>query len=178
VGQSAWGHRTPFTPFENFHAALIQVHGELRQQASAILADVTGDRAARTPVDRMIADFCEELENHHRSEDVFFFPAFRAAGRLRSTDIAFLDVRDDEHAALVRLIGELRQATERARGENLARTRWRGSVQRLITELSDIASPHFAAEESVLTAGHVAEMISAPELVDVYKDMGMNWFRR
>lgn len=178
MGQPARGHRTPFTPFENFHAALLQVHGELREQASDIHSGVTGVRVGRTSVDRVIIGFCEELENHHRSEDVFFFPAFRAAGRLRSTDMAFLDARDNEHLALVRLIGELRQVTKRNLAGSLNTTRWRGSVRQLITEITDIANPHFAAEESVLTAGHVAEMITARELVDVYKDMGTNWFRR
>jgi iron-sulfur cluster repair protein YtfE (RIC family) len=174
MGQPARAHRTPF---ENFHVGLIQVHRELRQQASAILADAAEDGAARASVDRKIADFCAHLENHHRSEDVFFFPAFRAAGRLRSTDIAFLNARDDEHVALVRLVGELRQLTGRARGGSPIRAGWRG-VQWLVTEVTEIAGPHFAAEESVLTAEHVAEMISARELGDVYRDMGTNWNRR
>ena len=164
--------------FDHFHAGLLQVHGELRQQASAILAAAAGDGRVPTSAGQLIAGFCEHLENHHRSEDVFFFPAFRAAGRMRSTDIAFLDARDDEHAALVRLVGELRPLAGRARDRSLPQATWRGSVQRLVTELSGIANPHFAAEESVLTADHVAEMISARELGGVYRDMGMNWNRR
>ena len=173
--QPARAHQTTF---DHFHVGLLRVHGELRQQASAILAAATGDRRVPTSAGQLIADFCENLENHHRSEDVFFFPAFRAAGKLRSTDIAFLDARDDEHAALVRLVGELRPLAGRARDQSLPRATWRGSVQRLVTELTDIAGPHFAAEESVLTPGHVAEMISARELGEVYRDMGMNWNRR
>jgi hypothetical protein len=169
------GHRTSF---EQFQDGLLQVHGELRQQASAILAGATDDRASWTSVDRVIAGFCEHLDNHHRSEDVFFFPAFRAAGRLRSTDIAFLDARDDEHLAIVALVGELRGLSRQARAGGLIRPGWRGSARRVVTELTDIANPHFAAEESVLTAQHVAEMISARELGDVYRDMGMNWNRR
>jgi Hemerythrin HHE cation binding domain len=166
------------TTFEQFHVGLLQVHGELRQQASAILAGATDDRASWTSVDRLIAGFCEHLDNHHRSEDVFFFPAFRATGKLRSTDIAFLDARDDEHLAIVRLVGELRMLSGRERAESLIRSGWRGSARRLVTELTEIADPHFAAEESVLTAQHVAEMISARDLGDVYRAMGMNWNRR
>jgi hemerythrin len=175
MGQPARVHRTTF---EQFHAGLLQVHGELRQQASAILAGATDDRASWSSVDRVIEGFCEHLDNHHRSEDVFFFPAFRAAGKLRSTDIAFLDARDDEHLAIVRLVGELRGLSGRARAGSLNQPGWRGSARRLVTELTEIANPHFAAEEAVLTAQHVAEMISARKLGDVYRDMGTNWNRR
>jgi iron-sulfur cluster repair protein YtfE (RIC family) len=166
------------TTFDHFHAGLLRVHGELRQQASAILAAAAGDGRVPTSAGQLIAGFCENLENHHRSEDVFFFPAFRAAGRLRSTDIAFLDARDDEHAALVRLVGELRPLAVRVHHRSLLQATWRGSIQRLVTELTDIANPHFAAEESVLTPDHVTEMISARDLGEVYRDMGMNWNRR
>jgi hypothetical protein len=168
----------PSTPFEHFHVGLLQVHRELRQQTSAILAGVARDAGGQAAVGQMIAGFCEHLENHHRSEDVFFFPAFRAAGRLRSTDIAFLDARDDEHVALVRLAGELQQLSGRARNRGLVPAAWWGSVQRLVTEVTEIAGPHFAAEESVLTARHVAGMISERELGEVYRDMGQNWNRR
>jgi hypothetical protein len=30
----------------------------------------------------------------------------------------------------------------------------------------------------VLAAEHLAQMISARELIDVYRNMGMNWYRR
>jgi hypothetical protein len=169
-------HRS--TPFDHFHVGLLQVHRELRQQTSAILAGVAKDAGGQAAVGQMIAGFCENLENHHRSEDVFFFPAFRSAGRLRSTDIAFLDARDDEHVALVRLAGELQQLSGRSRNRGLVPTAWWGTVHRLVTEVTEIAGPHFAAEESVLTAKHVADMISERELGEVYRDMGQNWNRR
>nr|ASA49550.1 hypothetical protein [Actinoallomurus sp.] len=164
------GH-APRTPHENFYAGLVQVHGELRQASAQILAGASAERGNHTSVNRRIRAFVEELENHHRSEDVFFFPAFRAAGRLRSTDIAFLDARDDEHVVIVRLAEELQALTERTRSN------WAASVRSLITELGQVADAHFAAEEQVLTPRHLAEMITQGQLVDVYREMGQNWNR-
>jgi hypothetical protein len=40
------------------------------------------------------------------------------------------------------------------------------------------SQPHFAEEETTLTAAHVATLLSAAELVAVYRDMGENWHRR
>lgn len=160
------------TPFDHFYDGLLQVHRELQRGAAEILTVASHENSNRTVAYRMIAAFCEELENHHRSEDVFFFPAFRVAGRLRSTDIAFLDTRDDEHLVLVRLVGELKELTRHRSGT------WAATTRRLITEVADVADPHFAAEESVLTPKHVAEMITERELGSVYRDMGMNWNRR
>jgi hemerythrin len=163
---------TQRTPFEHFHDGLLHVHRELQHGVADILTVASHENSNQAVANRMIAAFCEELENHHRSEDVFFFPAFRAAGRLRSTDIAFLDARDDEHLVLVRLVGELKELTGRRAGT------WAATVRRLLTEVAEVADPHFAAEESVLTAEHVAEMITQRQLANVYRDMGQNWDRR
>jgi iron-sulfur cluster repair protein YtfE (RIC family) len=160
------------SPFEHFHTGLLQVHRELQHAVAEILAATSRERTNRIAVNHMLAAFCAELENHHRSEDVFFFPAFRTAGRLRSTDIAFLDARDDEHLALVRLVGELKELTRRTPPN------WGGTVRHLLAEVAQIADPHFAAEESVLTPRHVAEMITQRQLGEVYRDMGQNWNRR
>ena len=148
------------------------MHRELQQAITEILTEAGHRTSNRAAANRMIAAFCQELENHHRSEDAFFFPAFRKAGRLRSTDIAFLDARDDEHLALVRLAGELKELTRRESGI------WAATARHLLAEVAEVADPHFAAEESVLTPEHVAEMITQRELVDVYRDMGQNWNRR
>ena len=80
--------------FETFHRSLVQVHGELREGVRHILDAVANTAKDASGTDALIASFSENLLNHHKAEDRFFFPAFRAAGRLRSSDVAFLDARD------------------------------------------------------------------------------------
>lgn len=166
---------TPPAIFENFHRSLLQVHGELRTGVDGILAAVARNASG---TGGLIASFCEELLNHHHAEDAFFFPSFRAAGRLRSSDVAFLDARDAEHRDVHRLCLELRDVARRHVQGEVADDAWRATVTRTAGELSAISIPHFAAEESALTAPHVATLITAEELTAVYRDMGENWHRR
>jgi hypothetical protein len=164
--------------FENFHRSLLQVHGELREGVRHILDAVTNTANDAKVTDQLIASFSENLLNHHKAEDAFFFPAFRAAGRLRSSDVAFLDARDAEHHDVHRLCLELRAVgASHQRGAVAARV-WRETVRRVCTELRTISSPHFSIEESTLTPAHVATLITNRELADVYRDMGQNWHRR
>ena len=173
------GHRAEGRPtvFDNFHRGLVHVHCELRDDAHQIglsAADIAADAAT----DTLIAGFCEQLQNHHKSEDTFFFPAFRAAGRLRSSDVAFLEARDAEHVEIHRLCLELRTTGERHQRGVLATRTWRTSVVELVRDLVAASLPHFTEEESSLTPEHVATMISSDDLVHVFRDMGENWNRR
>jgi hypothetical protein len=160
----------PPVVFESFHRGLLQVHGELREGAGQIEAAARG-AVAEDVVTAPIAGFCQTLLDHHKAEDRFFFPAFRA-GRLRSSDLAFLDARNAEHRDIHRLCLELREAGAR----QLAG--WRLAVARLAGELAVLSAPHFAAEEAALTPQHLPALISADGLVSVYRDMGRNWNRR
>jgi hypothetical protein len=162
--------------FENFHRSLVNAHGELRAGLGAILTSAQSDDPRGT--DPLIGAFCEELLDHHHAEDAFFFPAFRAAGRLRSSDVAFLDARDSEHRDVHRLCLELRDISTAHRRAAVDDRTWLRAVARLAGELSAISRPHFAIEESTLTGQHVATMIAPSELVAVYRDMGENWHRR
>jgi hypothetical protein len=165
----------PDAVFHTFHRGLVQSHAELRDGARGIEAAAGGEDDAVTA--RLVAAFCQLLLNHHKAEDAFFFPAFRAAGRLRSSDVAFLAARDHEHVAIHRLCLALREAGER-HGRGRAATDFRATVAGLVRELSAASLPHFAEEEAVLTPAHLATMISARGLGLVYRDMGKNWNRR
>lgn len=162
--------------FENFHRSLLHVHGELRTTLSGILISVASDGSPDT--NRLVGRFCQELLNHHHAEDAFFFPSFRAAGRLRSSDVAFLDARDAEHRDVHRLCLELRDVSIRHARGSVDDRAWRTTIARAATELSAISDPHFSVEESTLTASHVATVITGAELAAVYRDMGENWNRR
>ncbi len=161
------------TPFEAFHRGLVHVHADLRGRLSAILSRI--EASETTGTDRAIASFCSELENHHHAEAAFIFPAFRAAGRLRSFDVAFLDARDAEHVDIHRLCLEMRDASRAHRRDVLSTKAWRASLLRLGGELQYLSLPHFAIEESTLTAAHVAEMMTARELAAMHRDMGRHW---
>lgn len=161
------------TPFQSFHRGLVHAHADLRGRLSAILSRV--ELSETTASDRAIASFCSELENHHHAEAAFIFPAFRAAGRLRSYDVAFLDARDAEHVDIQRLCLEMRDASRAHRREALSTKAWRVSILKLGGELQYLSLPHFAIEESTLTAARVAEMMTARELAAMHRDMGQHW---
>jgi hypothetical protein len=163
--------------FDGFHRGLVAVHGELRQGAQQILRFAAGDsedEQRNSPV----APFCQTLLDHHKSEDAFFFPAFRRAGRLRASDVAFLDRRDAEHVDIHRVCLELKEVDERRRRAAIAASAWRASVALLAQELADLSAPHFQEEERTLTPAHLPTLISERELVAVFRDMGENWHRR
>jgi hemerythrin-like domain-containing protein len=166
--------------FDNFHRGLVVVHGELRDALRHIAtAAATAEPPSQTAaVDVEVARFCQELLNHHKSEDAFLFPAFRSAGRLRSSDVAFLDARDAEHVEIHRLCLELEAAAVAHQRGAVAVEAWRRTITGTAQDLARVSAPHFAAEEETLTATYVATLITSAELEDVYKDMGRNWNNR
>jgi iron-sulfur cluster repair protein YtfE (RIC family) len=163
--------------FERFHDSLVQVHGELSQAAGGI-AETIVDARKDADTQAAILAFTDELLNHHKSEDSFFFPAFRSAGRMRSSDVAWLDKKDEEHVAIHRTCVELRDATAKRARSALAVRTWRSAVITQIATLASLSKPHFAEEEATLTADHVKTLLSADELASVYRDMGLHWQRR
>ena len=163
--------------YESFHQSLLQVHGELRGGAQKI-AEAAGDEARDAETEALVLTFCDTLLRHHKAEDAFFFPAFRAAGRLKSSDVAILAALDDEHVTVTRLCHELGDATAARRRGAMAVAEWRRLVGRLAVELSDVCVPHFATEERMLTAEGVASLLTPGQMDDVYRDMKQNWTRR
>jgi hypothetical protein len=164
--------------FHGFHRSLLHVHTSLKLGLTAIQESVAILAHHERITDQRIAAFTEELLNHHKSEDSFFFPAFRSAGRLRSSDIAFLDARDREHHDVHRLCLELRQVALLHQRESTPTRTWRATVERAARELAELSRPHFAIEEATLTPTHLETLITQRELVAVYRDMGQNWSRR
>ena len=91
--------------------------------------------------------FAAILRGHHDSEEHHLFPLLRAASRLRSTDVAFLNARAHEHLAIARL-------NESLMNEGL----------RHALELRPLLASHFADEERGLAAERLREMIRSDEL--------------
>ncbi len=171
------GRGAPPDVFQRFERSLAHVHGELAARATGIATSIEDPRASAA-TDRAIAAFTRELLDHHKSEDAFFFPGFRAAGRLRSSDVAFLAMKDEEHVAIHRTCIELRDAGAAHARKALARPAWRQAVRSRIATLQALSRPHFAEEQATLTAAHVETFIGAAELGAIYRDMAKNWHRR
>lgn len=163
--------------YESFYRSLLQVHRELREGAQQI-GESSGDDARDAQTTALILRFCDTLIRHHKAEDAFFFPAFRAAGRLKSSDVAVLAALDDEHVTVHRLCVELDEATRARRRGATGAAAWRRLAGRLAAELTDVSLPHFASEERLLTPDGLASMVTPEQILDVYRDMKQNWTRR
>jgi hypothetical protein len=111
--------------------------------------------------------FIAFLEGHHLNEDRFVFPALRAGAAGRGGDMAFLDTFGREHGDVHRLIGLMRAAIEDAKRTPAAIQQ----LSRLGQELTELLMPHLAAEEAVLTAQRLREMISADALARAFHDL-------
>lgn len=106
--------------------------------------------------------FAEFLEVHHAGEDRFLFPALRRETAGRSTDVAHLARWDGEHVEIRRLGQELERLAERV---ELA------ALGRCSQALRDLLGPHTHDEETVLSAGHLPEMIPERELAMTLRDI-------
>lgn len=160
------------TVHESFVAQLVQVHARLKQSAQEV-GDLgrLADPQRATRLREVTGAFTELLLNHHKSEDTFFYPAFRDADRLGPADLAFLHARDDEHEVIHRLCLSLRELARHEGNDG----EWFRSIVELADQLGALSAPHFDAEELHLTAEHLEKIIDAAALVAVYRDMGEHW---
>jgi hypothetical protein len=153
----------------------VTAHGELRGLVAAVLeAGARDDERLLRP---RAAEYVDRLLRHHRAEDAFIFPAFRAAGRLRSSDVAFLDARDAEHRDVHRLCVELRRVSL-AGGSSALPTPARRHITRLASELESLTRPHFDIEEATLTTEHLATLLTAREAITLFDDIRRRWNSR
>jgi hypothetical protein len=161
------------SPLHELNRRFVAAHDELRGRVAAVLdAADREDDGALLP---QVVGYVDRLLRHHHAEEGFVFPAFRAAGRLRTSDVAFLDARDAEHGDVLRLCIELRGASTSATGA-LARTRRRISL--LARELERLTSPHFAIEEATLTPEHLASLLTPREAIAMFDDIREHWSSR
>jgi len=129
-------------PHDSFAERFAFVHGRLLFALDRLIASVDDPR-----VTELVPLYVSFLEGHHHAEEHVLFPALRAAGRLRSSDAAFLDARTNEHRDVARLVHAVSD-------EGLAHA----------SELRALLGSHFAVEEDGLTAAHLREMIDAVDI--------------
>jgi len=119
------------------------------------------EHAARVDLTRFVELNLRLLTLHHEAEDDVAFPVLRAAGRLRSTDAAFLDAKSVEHRDMQRRIESL------ARHVGAAQGRGKRVLPQLAQEMVDLNAmlwPHLETEEGILTPEHLEEMIDEATL--------------
>jgi hypothetical protein len=131
------------------HAGLVTVHRALLQQLAVIAAGSNTPLDVLLPQARTAAGF---LLGHHEMESRALFPGLREHGRLRSTDLAFLDHRDREHQEIHKLCDAL-LTTANALHPHSA------TLARDARELLDIFEPHTREEEEGLAPDRLRTMI-------------------
>lgn len=131
------------------HEGLVGVHRALLDAFSPLVG------AEDQPVERLLQPARAAvafLVAHHEMESSALFPGLRKYGRLRTTDVAFLDARDSDHVALHRRCEEM-LATIGALHPHAAT---------LVAQARDIVAmlaPHTREEEEGLSPARLREMI-------------------
>lgn len=102
-------------PFVLLPNSLVEIHHALEGSLHAIAA------AAGAPLEQLVMQAGAAggfMEGHHAMEENIVFPGLRRYGKLRSTDVAFLDACERDHrtihALCARLLGETKAAHPRA----------------------------------------------------------------
>lgn len=76
------------------YEGLVMVHRALADAFTPLVAGAAAPLDTLIPAARAAAGF---LLGHHHMESTILFPHLRRHGRLRSTEVSFLDARDREH---------------------------------------------------------------------------------
>lgn len=145
-------------PFVEQHAGLVTIHrallGSLHKLVIATSLDVL------VPQARASGGF---LLGHHEAEDTILFAGLRRLGRLRSTDVAFLETCDRAHH-------ELHALTERLLAASRASHPDATEIARLGTEIERTLAAHVAEEEAGLAPERLREMISTEGLLEIGRE--------
>ncbi|MBX3230706.1 MAG: hemerythrin domain-containing protein [Labilithrix sp.] len=151
-------------PFVAYHEGLVAVHRALAEELRR-LADVDTADVARA---HGVGGF---LLGHHHVESAIVFPGLRRHGRLRSTDVAFLDARDAEHVAVEAACRQLAAMSASASASA-------ADIARLGAELLAMFEPHVAAEEDGLRPAVLRTMISREGLDAIGREVQAHHARR
>lgn len=146
-------------PFTLQHEGLVHVHKLLAAAFSTVIA--APDLPQLVPAARTAGGF---LAGHHAMESDILFPGLRTRGRLRSTDIHFLDARDREHHELHRLTERLLAAANAPHPTKIA-------IVSLAQDIAARLAVHTKEEEDGLAPDRLREMITLDGLVEVSREL-------
>lgn len=143
-------------PFTLQHEALVHIHRLLSAAFSTVIA--APDLPELVPAARTAGGF---LAGHHAMESDVLFPGLRRHGRLRSTDIHFLDACDREHHELHQLNDRLLAAASAPHPTTLA-------IVSLARDIAARLAVHTKEEEDGLAPERLREMIT----VEGFREVG------
>jgi hypothetical protein len=143
------------------HEGLVTIHRAIFDAFAPVIAGTTSSLETLIPQARDAAGF---LLGHHEMESTTLFPGLRKHGRLRSTDVAFLDARDRDHEALHHLCEAL-IATTSALHPHAA------TLAAQARDLVAILEPHTREEELGLAPARLREMIDERGLIELGRDL-------
>jgi hypothetical protein len=143
----------------------IEAHNGLVTIHSALLGSLHAVAAART-IDVIVPQAVAAggfLLGHHHAEDTILFAGLRRLGRLRSTDVAFLETCDRAHHELHALCESLLGAAKASHPDA-------SEIGRLAHETREALAAHVAEEEAGLSPVRLREMISEEGLREIGRE--------
>ena len=146
-------------PFTLQHEGLVHVHRLLAGAFSTVIA--APDLAQLVPAARTAGGF---LAGHHAMESDVLFPGLRRHGKLRSTDVAFLDAFDREHHELHLLCDRLLAAANAPHPTVIA-------IVSLARDIATRLAVHTKEEEDRLTPERLREMITVDGFLEVGREI-------
>lgn len=151
----------PVDPFVLQYEGLVKVHQALVTALGGVAA------ADDLPLELLVTHARGAggfLLGHHHAESTVLFPGLRRLGRLRSSDVAFLDAREREHH-------DLHALTERLLEAAAAPHPSAASISELARALLESFVPHVKEEEAGLSPDRLATMIDEAGLAEIGREL-------
>jgi len=139
----------------------VMVHRALTEAFVPVIAGASTPLEALIPQARQAAGF---LLGHHDMESNVLFVGLRKHGRLRSTDVAFLDGRDREHHEIHILAEEIIATTNALHPHGATLAKQAG-------DLMAILGPHTYEEEAGLAPWRVRTMIDERGFAELQREI-------
>jgi hemerythrin-like domain-containing protein len=145
-------------PFVEQHNGLVTIHHALNGSLLAV--------AAATTIEILVPQALAAggfLHGHHEAERTILFPGLRKYGRLKSTDIAFLEDCSRAHHELHALCDRLVAAAQASHPDAK-------EIARLARDTQQGFAAHVAEEEAGLSPERLREMISLEGLLEIQRE--------
>lgn len=143
------------------HEGLVAVHRAIVAEFAPVIAGAATPLSTLIPLARGAAGF---VLGHHDMESSVLFPGLRRFGRLRSTDVAFLDARDRDHQELHHLCESLLATTSALHPHS-------ATLAAQAKDLISIFEPHIREEELGLAPARLREMIDEAGLTEIHREL-------
>jgi hypothetical protein len=145
-------------PYIASHSAFVQIHHALEGSLHTVIS-----AAPAVAVSQALAAG-QFLLGHHAAESSVLFPGLRRHGRLRSSDVAFLDACDRQHEELHALCARLLEDAGAPHPHV-------GEVRTVARATLALFSAHIVEEEAGLMPERLRTMISVAGLEEIGREL-------